>query len=62
MVLLAGLQWIELQFARCAKSRRKPAGVDVAAASNESVKLPELGRPRLQVTGHGPYCAEHTGC
>lgn len=28
MVLLAGLQWIELQFARCGKSRRKPAGVD----------------------------------
>jgi hypothetical protein len=35
---------------------------DDVRPSNESAKLPELGRPRLQVTGHGPYCAEHTGC
>jgi hypothetical protein len=33
MVLLAGLQWIELQFASCVKSRRKPVAVDAAAAS-----------------------------
>jgi hypothetical protein len=36
MVLLAGLQWTELQFARCGKSRRKPAGVDADAAAAAS--------------------------